>query len=198
MISGLITLAILIYSAVLHEIAHGYVAARLGDPTARMSGRLTLNPLKHLDPLGSVLLPLLMFVSGSRFLFGWAKPVPVNENYFADPKRDMMKCALAGPLTNYSLAFAASIIIKTVNPQLWLENLLAQIVWLNILLGTFNLIPLPPLDGSRILAYFLPPAAAYRFYQLEPYGPIIILVLLYLGALQFIMNFLMPLFNWLM
>jgi Zn-dependent protease len=196
MLSGLLTLVILLYSAVLHEIAHGYVAARLGDPTAKLNGRLTLNPLKHLDPFGSILLPLLMFVSGSSFLFGWAKPVPVNESYFADPRRDLMKCSLAGPLTNFSLAFIASFISKLLPGPLWLEDILAQIVWINFILGTFNLIPLPPLDGSRILAYFLPAKAAYRYYQLEPYGPLIILILLYTGLLTPILHLFMPLFKW--
>lgn len=167
-----------------HEYAHGYVAFRFGDPTAYSQGRLTMNPLKHLDPWG-VLAFFIMKI-------GWAKPVPVNPNYFRDPVRQMLWVALAGPLMNLSLALASGILIKgllLVAPLIpefffWpLAQMLVASVWINVMLAVFNLIPIPPLDGSRILVRFLSASQARLFARAEPFGFLILLALFYTGFL---------------
>src|SRR3989344_200205 len=158
----LIPLVILIFSAVLHEIMHGAVADKLGDPTARIMGRLTVNPIPHLDPLMSVLLPALLVFSGSPVIFGAAKPVPVNPIHFKDPKKDMALVALAGPLTNIALALISAQIIRFLPSgaePLWggaLSSFLFLVVIYNLMLAIINLIPIPPLDGSKVLAAILP------------------------------------------
>lgn len=178
---------VLIFSAVLHEVAHGYTAEYLGDPTARNAGRLTLNPLVHLDPFGSVLMPLLLYIaSGGAFFFAAAKPVPYDPRNLKDPRMGSAKIAFAGPATNLLLAFAFGIIIRIMVhfpvPEL-LVILFAIIVYLNILLGIFNLIPIPPLDGSRILFAILPPSpGVYRaMYLLERWGLLLVLVFVLFG-----------------
>ncbi len=178
---------VLIFSAVLHEVAHGYEAERLGDPTARNAGRLTLNPLKHLDPFGSVLMPLLLYMaSGGAFFFAAAKPVPYDPRNLKDPRMGGAKIALAGPLTNFALAIAFGILIRIFVylpvPDLFL-SLLALIVYMNIILGLFNLVPIPPLDGSRVLFAILPPSqAAYKaMYFLERWGLLLVLVFVFFG-----------------
>lgn len=178
---------------ILHEVAHGWVAARLGDPTARFMGRLTLNPLPHVDPMG-LLVFALTSLSGS-FVFGWAKPVPVDPRYFRDPAKGMMLVALAGPLTNFILAVICGslllALLLTMPPDVWagyssyvfaVSSLQAGIV-INFGLGWLNLLPVPPLDGSKVLAYFLPSRIAWRFMQIERYGFIILIVLLFTGLL---------------
>ena len=169
----------------LHELAHGLVADHLGDPTARYAGRLTLNPLRHLDPLGTILLLLVGF--------GWAKPVPVDPRNFADRRRGMAAVGLAGPLTNFLLAFVLSfplVYLQLVaGASLW-ERMLSFAVIINVLLGIFNLLPVPPLDGSRILPAFLSPRAAYAFELHEGWGYVVLLVLLLTGLLG---NILVPL-----
>lgn len=178
---------VLIFSAVLHEVAHGYVAEHLGDPTARNAGRLTLNPLVHLDPFGSVLMPLLLyFASGGAFFFAAAKPVPYDPRNLKDPRTGAAKIAVAGPATNLLLALAFGMFIRILIyfpvPNFFLV-LLAIIVYLNILLGLFNLVPIPPLDGSRILFALIPPSpGAYRaMYFLERWGLLLVLIFVFFG-----------------
>jgi Zn-dependent protease len=179
-----------------HEAAHGLAAWRLGDPTAKLRGRLTLNPLRHIDPVGTILFPLLLVLMKSPFVFGWAKPVPVDPRYFANPMRGMMLVSLAGPGINFALALGFAALYHAL---LWLVLLLdgawvgalmllvhiAQYgVLFNLVLGIFNLFPIPPLDGSKILAGFLPYKGAAFIYGLERYGFVLIIILLLTGVLQ--------------
>lgn len=172
-----------LFALTLHELAHGYVAYHLGDPTAKNAGRLTLNPLKHLDPLG-VLAFIIMKI-------GWAKPVPVNPSYFRDPQKGMLLVALAGPGANIVLAVASAILAKffvmlPLLPLFILQPLVGMLVasvWINIMLAVFNCLPIPPLDGSKMLLGLLPPAAARSFLKLEPFGFILLLVLFYTGII---------------
>jgi Zn-dependent protease len=183
-----IALPVLLFSVIVHEVAHGWVALRLGDPTARDLGRLTLHPAPHVDPVMSFLVPALCIMSGAP-VFGGAKPVPVNPNYFRHPSRDMAFVALAGPVSNLILAFIASVAYKTLFPGGWGEGVLFQIVsygyMINMVLAAFNLLPLPPLDGSRILAHFLKGEAAIRFRELDRYGMFLIMgvIFFFRGAL---------------
>ncbi|KUJ72223.1 peptidase [Thiomicrospira sp. WB1] len=178
----------------LHEVAHGWMASRLGDQTARMLGRVTLNPFKHIDPIGTVLVPLaLLFLGG--FVFGWAKAVPVSQRNFKRPQRDMAWVALAGPAANLVMALGWLALIKvamslgatlesggTGSAQFLLYAGVAGVT-INLLLMVLNLLPLPPLDGSRVLAAFLPRKWVWHYYRLEPYGLFILLGLLFLGIL---------------
>jgi len=183
---------------ILHEVAHGWVAKRCGDPTAHALGRLTLNPIPHIDPMG-----LLVFVItsiSSPFVFGWAKPVPINTRYFRNPAKDMMLVALAGPLTNMLLALILAvtlrIVLQILPPDPWLETsyyqfvrrMLGAGVIINFSLAWLNLLPIPPLDGSRILAWFLPGDLGWRFQSFERYGFIILILLLATGALSSILG----------
>ncbi|NOX20051.1 MAG: site-2 protease family protein [Nitrospirae bacterium] len=181
----------LLVAVTFHELAHGFVAYRLGDPTAKLAGRLTLNPLKHLDPLGT-----LVFIMTR--MIGWAKPVPVNPFNLRDPKKDMIWVSLAGPAANMLIAVASALLYKIVM-ILPVENvfivkkilvpvaLMLQLsVILNIGLAVFNLIPIPPLDGSKILMGILPPRQAIAFSRIEPYGFFIILILLFLRVIDLI------------
>lgn len=173
----LIPLIVLIFSAILHEVMHGFVADKLGDPTARVMGRLTLNPIPHIDPIMSILVPALLLFSGSPILFGAAKPVPINPMHFKDPKKDMALAALAGPLTNIFLAVISAIIIKYVGFSV-VEPILYTIVLYNLVLAIINLIPIPPLDGSRILAAILPNDLARSYLSIERYGIFILFALM--------------------
>jgi len=165
---------LLLVSLVLHELAHGWVAWKLGDPTARLHGRLTLNPLKHLDAWGTVMLAVTFLGSGGQFFFGWAKPVPVSPQYFKDPQRGMMLVGAAGPLTNYLIALvAAGLIWLTYTWSPWLVNALDILFILNVIFGTLNLIPIPPLDGSRVLGGFLPREAYARWVSFDRYGNLV-------------------------
>ena len=167
----LIISPLLLLSLVLHELAHGWVAWKLGDPTAKAHGRLTLNPIKHLDRWGTVMLAVTFLGSGGRFFFGWAKPVPVDPRYFQDPQRGMMLVGAAGPITNYLLALvAAGLIWLTYTWSPWLAQALSILFALNVILGTINLIPIPPLDGSRVLGGFLPRGAYARWVTYDQYG----------------------------
>ena len=178
---------VLIFSAVLHEVAHGYEAEHLGDPTARNAGRLTLNPLKHLDLFGSFLMPIALYIiSGGAFFFAAAKPVPYNPNNLKHPRSGSAKIALAGPATNLLLAAIFSVALR-ISAYLPVSDVfltfLAIIVYLNIALAIFNLIPIPPLDGSKILFALLPPSeTTYRVtYFLERYGLILVLLFAFFG-----------------
>lgn len=172
-----------------HEYAHAWTANKLGDPTARAQGRLTLNPLAHLDPVGTL---ALLF-----FRFGWAKPVPVNHLYFDHPRRDLMWVALAGPLTNLGLAAVTALVLRmfgglTVGPGLfWLVSpvvlMLRWSVIYNVVLAIFNIIPIPPLDGGRVLSGLLPPRQAVTYSRLEPYGMVLLMLLILSGAVGIVM-----------
>ncbi|HUW24194.1 MAG TPA: site-2 protease family protein [Patescibacteria group bacterium] len=170
---------IFIYSIILHEIAHGWMAERLGDPTARISGRLTLNPLSHIDPLMSVLLPLFLLISQSPIIIGAAKPVPIDPYNLRNSQKEMGLIGLAGPLTNLLLAilFASLARLLTGNTALVFWPLLANATLLNIVLAVFNLIPIPPLDGGRVLISLLPRRYAEQLMSLENFGIFIVLFL---------------------
>jgi len=185
----ILLIIILIFSVIIHELAHGYAAYYLGDPTAKYEGRLTLNPIKHLDPFGSVILPIMLFFIRSPILFGWAKPVPVNPYNFNDKKYGELKVSVAGPASNFALAISFGLILRFVPDSLTVANpgmavALTYIVMINIWLAIFNLIPIPPLDGSWILFSFLPARAERLRTFLQQYG-IIILMLLILFAGSF-------------
>ncbi|MGG7055606.1 site-2 protease family protein [Nitrosomonas sp. ANs5] len=183
-----------IFAITLHEAAHGYVAKHFGDLTAEMAGRISLNPIRHIDPVGTILVPLTMFVAsklmmGGGFLFGWAKPVPVNFSQLRRPKRDMLWVAAAGPGANLLMAFFWAAVIKlglafpesTYAKPLILMGIAG--IEINVILMVLNLLPLPPLDGGRIAVSLLPNRLAWKFAQIEPYGFIILLTLLISGAL---------------
>lgn len=181
--TGLIALLIIIPSAILHEIAHGIVAERLGDPTARLRGRLTLNPIPHIDPYMTILLPLLLIIAHSPIIIGGAKPVPVDPFNLRDGRKDLALVSLAGPATNFIIAIGFAAIIHLI-PAYMLPNLVFQIfyliVQLNLLLGIFNLVPIPPLDGSKIFSMLLPEREAASFMSIGNMGFILVLGFLYL------------------
>ncbi|MDA3802814.1 MAG: site-2 protease family protein [Patescibacteria group bacterium] len=167
---------VLILSAVFHEYMHGYVAYRLGDPTAKNAGRLTFNPIKHLDPFGSVILPLIMVMFNSSFLFAWAKPVPYNPYNLRDRKYGDAKVAAAGPLANLALAIVFGLIIRlTPFSSVAFTSLLSLVVYINLFLMVFNLIPIPPLDGSKIVTVFLSPENKLKYLSLEKYGLLMVI-----------------------
>lgn len=177
-----LSLAIFFSAVIIHEYAHALVAYRLGDSTAKRMGRLTLNPLAHIDPFGTVLLPVLLITMNSPVLFGWAKPVPINFASLKDPKKDMIWVGLAGPLANILMAIAASFVMKLglIHSELAIA-LLQSFLVINVVLAVFNLIPIPPLDGSRVLMGLLPTPLAIRVAAMERYGFIALFALLYLG-----------------
>lgn len=189
-----IELALFIPAIVLHEVSHGYVSYRLGDLTAKMKGRLSLNPVKHVDPFGTVLLPLLLWFSGAP-IFGYAKPVPINPAYYKDYRKGMMLTGLAGPATNLILAFLAGMGSRVLalaplatgsaaDPRItvlgWLWYALYYFGQINLVLMFFNLIPIPPLDGSRVLPLFLSDKALMKYHEIERYGIVIFFGLLLL------------------
>jgi len=175
----LIVSPLLLVSLVLHELAHGWVAWKLGDPTAKAHGRLTLNPIKHLDTWGTIMLAVTFIGSQGSFFFGWAKPVPVDTRYFRDPQRGMMLVGAAGPAANAALALiAAGLIWLTYSWSLFLGQALYMLFVLNVILMAFNLVPIPPLDGSRVVGGFLPRDLYLRWLDLDRYGNFVFMGLL--------------------
>ena len=186
-------LPILVVSMVLHEMAHGYVANRLGDPTARMLGRLSPNPARHVDPLGSAMFAISWIASGGTFLFGWAKPIPVQPRFFNHPQRGFAIVAIAGPLTNILIAYVLAIVLSVTNlvtfgpgdalysvgdPNL-VQRVLSQAFLLNIWLAVFNMLPIPPLDGSRVLGAFMPRQMYAAWARLDQYGMFFLIGLIF-------------------
>lgn len=186
-----------LFAITLHEVAHGWVAYLLGDRTAKMSGRLSLNPLNHIDPIGTVVVPLVFLAIGN-FLFGWAKPVPVDARNFKHPRRDMAFVAAAGPFANFIMAFMFALIIRLAVVVHGVHSLsmfaipLALIgkagVMINIILFVLNLLPLPPLDGGNVLMAILPPRYAYAVAKIEPYSLLILIALIFSGGFSYIMG----------
>jgi len=223
MLITLLLIIILILSAVFHEYAHGWMARRLGDDTAERAGRLTLNPLVHLDWIGSIILPAILLITKAPFFLAWAKPVPYNPNNLSDRKYGELKVAIAGPITNFILAIIFGVVarfmplasgVKTqlaigflsgandavlaltsgsVVASLTLIALMACSI--NLMLGLFNLMPVPPLDGSKILAAFLPERGKEMLYSIERYGFILLIILINLGVFSFIFNIVLFLFS---
>ncbi|GIW66406.1 MAG: hypothetical protein KatS3mg095_0304 [Candidatus Parcubacteria bacterium] len=189
----------LLISVVFHELAHGLTAYKLGDDTPRLAGRLTLNPINHLDPIGSLLLPFISYSIGG-FIFGWAKPVPINPLSFKNPKKDMALVALMGPITNILIALILLFLLKiSIFLQMTINlDLILSFVRLNILLAIFNLLPIPPLDGSRIFLSFLP--ISTQFF-LEQFGFILIIIFIFFGfslvinVVNYLMRFLLFIFG---
>ena len=194
----------LLLAITFHEAMHGYVAYRLGDPTAKLLGRLTLNPIAHIDPFGSVLVPALLFLTKAPFLFGWAKPVPVNFFRLRNPKQDMVWVAAAGPLTNLALAAVSGIfyqlvllVAQVLPPSTYtflgfFKGMAEFSVAINVLLALFNLIPIPPLDGGRILVGLLPREQAALVGRVEPYGMFLVVGLIFLnpfGLMSYLWRF---------
>jgi len=169
----------MLFAITFHEAAHGYIAKIRGDNTAYLMGRVSLNPLKHIDPLGTIILPSLMFLLGTGFLFGWAKPVPVNFNQLKNPKWDTILVAIAGPLANFIMAIIWLILWQHI-PNSGFNQMAYFGIILNLMLMVFNLLPIPPLDGSRIISAFLPNHTTIQYNRLERWGFLIILVLLFI------------------
>lgn len=188
LISFLISFGLLLIAMTVHEFSHGLTAYKLGDPTAKYSGRLTLNPFAHIDPMWTFFLPLFLFISThGQFVFGAAKPVPINYHSLKNPKRDIIWIGLSGPAANFLLASVLSLFLKFFpTPPGLLSLILGNLIIINVVLGVFNLLPIPPLDGSRILSGLLPPDLAYSYARIEPYGFIILMLLLWFGVFGYI------------
>lgn len=190
-----------IFAITLHEAAHGYAARHFGDPTAWQAGRISLNPLRHIDPVGTILVPaIILLASAGNFLFGWAKPVPVDFGRLRNPKKDMFWVAAAGPGVNLLMALGWALLLKSTvaMPPHGYSMAMAEMarvgINVNAVLMILNLLPLPPLDGGRIAVSLLPHRAAWKFAQIEPYGMIILLALLFTGVLERILGPLLGLF----
>lgn len=174
------SLIVLLFSMIIHEIAHGSVAYYLGDPTAKNAGRITLNPLKHLDPFGSIILPILLLITFGKG-FGWARPVPINPYNFRDQKRGILKVSIAGPLMNFMIAIIFGLLIRFLNLPESFFIFFSIIIIYNFLWGIFNLVPIPPLDGSWILLHFLPKRWLQVKIFLQQYGMIILILFIFFG-----------------
>jgi Zn-dependent protease len=179
-----------LFAITLHEVAHGWAARALGDSTAAMMGRLSLNPLKHIDPVGTIVVPIVFLLLPGDFLFGWAKPVPVSMRNLRNPRRDMALVAAAGPLSNLAMAFGWGLLLKLAGAQgaqegLWLgvAMMAAAGIFMNLLLMALNLLPIPPLDGGRVMSAILPPSLGARYDRIEPYGFLIVITLMVLQLL---------------
>ena len=183
-----------IFAITVHEVAHGWVAKKKGDNTAFMLGRLTLNPIKHIDLLGTIVIPGLLLISGTGIIFGWAKPVPVDSRHFKNPRKDMALVAIAGPVSNLLMAIGWALLIRLAiiieSDFVTLPLIYTGIagISINLILALINLIPIPPLDGSRVLSAFLPSKWAWRYNQIERYGFIILMALLWSGGLSYLLG----------
>ncbi|MFH1875434.1 MAG: site-2 protease family protein [Candidatus Omnitrophota bacterium] len=188
--SGFATLLLLVFlflSITVHEFSHGWVADKLGDSTARQAGRLSLNPLRHIDVFGTLILPVvLLLASHGSFSFGYAKPVPVNPYHFRNPRRGMMWVALAGPAVNVLMGIFFALLLKAGWP--FFTQALLTVMIINFALGFFNMVPIPPLDGSKIVAAFLPPRASYKYLKMEIAGIIAIIILLQAGIFNWFLE----------
>ncbi len=219
----ILSLIAVFMAIVFHEVAHGYIAARLGDPTAKNAGRLSLNPLSHVDPVGTVFLPLMLGIlqlvvpTARPIMFGWAKPVPVNPSYFKNPLRGMLFVALAGPGTNLVLAGVATLLGRivflafpdlgvslavgdgfAVNALRAVFYILGMFVIYCVILAAFNMLPVPPLDGSRVLTYFLPASGRQFMLSLERYGFLVLILVILVGGLDFLFSGIAPFYQWLL
>jgi Zn-dependent protease len=182
------------FTIIIHEVAHGWMANRLGDPTAKLLGRLTLNPIPHIDLYGTVLLPIFLMLIHSPFLFGWAKPVPIDPYNLKDPKKDSALISLAGPMSNMIIATLLAIIYRFVPNQIF-SGLIFMVIQFNVVLAVFNLIPIHPLDGGKILVGLLPSNEAHKFDNfMNHYGLIILAFIIFpvLGGTSFVSYFLYP------
>jgi len=197
----------ILIAIVFHELSHGFVANKLGDPTARLMGRLTLNPIAHIDPIGTIVMPLMLIIfTNGQFVFGYAKPVPINPMNFKNPKRDMAISAAAGPITNILLSVFSVLILKFILvpvsfilPETVSSTVMAPLtmifqssVVVNVVLASFNMIPIPPLDGGRVLTGLLPYRQAVSFSKIEPFGFLIVLFLILTGIANY---FIMPIIS---
>ena len=174
----------LLLAITLHEAAHAWVAFKLGDSTAKRLGRVSFNPMVHVDPFGTVLLPLLLLMSGSGFMFGYAKPVPVNFSQLNQPRRDMVWVALAGPAANILLLISAALLLNMLSfvPEVaseWFGRNMINMMWINAILAVFNMLPIPPLDGGRVAVGILPNFLARPLSRIEPYGMLIIIMMIF-------------------
>ena len=180
----------LLFAITLHEAAHGWIASKLGDHTAKMMGRVTLDPTKHIDPIGTIAIPLVLLLSSSGFIFGWAKPVPINFNALRNGKNGMIWVALAGPGANIVMAVCwLFVMIIAINMNIAVLIEMGRIgILVNCVLAVFNLLPIPPLDGSRVISALLPNRLAYQYNQLEQYGLYILLGLMFLGGFNYLVR----------
>ena len=190
----------LLTAITLHEAAHGYTAYRLGDATAYLQGRVSLNPIRHIDLLGTIIIPLVLLATGSSFIFGYAKPVPVNFSQLRHVRRDTILVALAGPFSNLVMAFIWSLLklalLLCMPGNVFLLKMVTAGVVVNLVLFAFNLFPLPPMDGGRIMLSLLPPQMAYQFAKVERYGFFILMGLIYLGVTSYWMRPVMMIGRW--
>ena len=181
-----ITFLILIFSLTIHEAAHAWSASQLGDDTAKRLGRVSLNPVVHIDPIGTLLLPLVALVSGSGMIFGWAKPTPIGIRNFRHPRRDSVLVTGAGPASNLIIAVIATLVLRQTDG--FMQVIAFEALSLNVLLAVFNMLPIPPLDGGQILMALLPPRIAMQLGFLYQYGFLILLALLFTGLLSYIVG----------
>jgi len=209
-IEGIISLLVVLFAITVHEASHGWAALKMGDPTAYQLGRITLNPIRHIDPIGTILLPLMLIIMGAP-PFGWAKPVPVNPLNLKNPRKDNLIISIAGPTSNISVAVIAFIVLKilmNLNPSLLyssgggVSNLLSPLITIvyytiviNVILAVFNLIPIPPLDGSGVVMGLISEEAAQKYEQIRPYGFFILILLIMTGFIGRILGVVLRIVN---